>query len=486
MSLASSNTIIPDIINTGNMNSDNINYINTGQVNTINMNRNSTVHYNQNTEEYNNALGLLCAISSSIFIGTYWIINKKSLEQLEARNNTRNHDHQELNLSTPQAVLTNITSSTDLSSSRVTGEKPSLPISSENRTRHYSDSQRLTRDERERGPINSNNHNYPTRSRHTSNYPSGTHKKKALKYEFLTSRLWWFGICCMALGEMANFCAYIFSPASLVTPLGALSVVVTCVLSVYFLDERMNILSKLGVLLATLGSAFIVIHAPKQKKITNIEDLKNIYIAQPSFIGYTMIVITVMLILCFTQNRHYFCRILLSSLAGGFCVISTKCLGIAGVQLTEMGFWPGLASLFSNWFFYVMILSLVSSMILQIVQITRALNDQSASTVMPIFYITFTISVVTGMNVLFQEYRDMDLKEVFSVFLGFAVLCCAVFLLQSFSKLPIYQYEDIQRYGEIMKEYKAGFMSPNSRSGRSSVAGSHYCEGVYENSTPYG
>lgn len=42
----------------------------------------------------------------------------------------------------------------------------------------------------------------------------------------------------VGLGEVLNFTAYMFAPASLVTPLGALSVIVAAVLSSKFLNER--------------------------------------------------------------------------------------------------------------------------------------------------------------------------------------------------------------------------------------------------------
>lgn len=54
--------------------------------------------------------------------------------------------------------------------------------------------------------------------------------------------------CCsyvaVGLGEIANFAAYAFAPASLVTPLGALSVLVSAVLSSKYLKERLNIIGK--------------------------------------------------------------------------------------------------------------------------------------------------------------------------------------------------------------------------------------------------
>jgi uncharacterized membrane protein len=50
----------------------------------------------------------------------------------------------------------------------------------------------------------------------------------------------------VGIGEAANFAAYAFAPASLVTPLGALSVLVATILSSHFLDENLNLLGKVG------------------------------------------------------------------------------------------------------------------------------------------------------------------------------------------------------------------------------------------------
>ncbi|XP_020601291.1 magnesium transporter NIPA2-like [Orbicella faveolata] len=45
-------------------------------------------------------------------------------------------------------------------------------------------------------------------------------------YAYLKEWLWWSGMITMIVGEIANFTAYAFAPAILVTPLGALSVLV--------------------------------------------------------------------------------------------------------------------------------------------------------------------------------------------------------------------------------------------------------------------
>lgn len=43
---------------------------------------------------------------------------------------------------------------------------------------------------------------------------------------YLRNPIWWAGMATMVLGEVANFAAYTFAPAILVTPLGALSVII--------------------------------------------------------------------------------------------------------------------------------------------------------------------------------------------------------------------------------------------------------------------
>lgn len=45
-------------------------------------------------------------------------------------------------------------------------------------------------------------------------------------YSYLTNPIWWAGMITMVMGEIANFAAYAFAPAILVTPLGALSVLI--------------------------------------------------------------------------------------------------------------------------------------------------------------------------------------------------------------------------------------------------------------------
>ncbi|CAG8779668.1 13740_t:CDS:2, partial [Ambispora leptoticha] len=45
-------------------------------------------------------------------------------------------------------------------------------------------------------------------------------------HSYLKNPIWWLGMGTMVVGELLNFAAYSFAPAILVTPLGALSVLI--------------------------------------------------------------------------------------------------------------------------------------------------------------------------------------------------------------------------------------------------------------------
>ncbi|KAK9293061.1 hypothetical protein L1049_021045 [Liquidambar formosana] len=79
-------------------------------------------------------------------------------------------------------------------------------------------------------------------------------------YGYLKEPLWWLGMITMIVGEIANFVAYVFAPAVLVTPLGALSIIVSAVLAHFLLKEKLQKMGMLGCLLCIVGS--VVISAP--------------------------------------------------------------------------------------------------------------------------------------------------------------------------------------------------------------------------------
>lgn len=84
----------------------------------------------------------------------------------------------------------------------------------------------------------------------------------------------------VGIGEICNFAAYAFAPAILVTPLGALSVLIGAVLGSYFLKEDLGILGKLGSAICLIGAVVIVLHAPPDEEIETTDQILH-YAVQP-------------------------------------------------------------------------------------------------------------------------------------------------------------------------------------------------------------
>lgn len=101
------------------------------------------------------------------------------------------------------------------------------------------------------------------------------------------------------VGEVANFAAYAFAPAILVTPLGALSIIIrhelevrlicliliiqlwllikqlcySAVLAHIILREKLHIFGILGCALCVVGSTTIVLHAPQEREIESVAEV---------------------------------------------------------------------------------------------------------------------------------------------------------------------------------------------------------------------
>ncbi|KAL2973177.1 hypothetical protein AAZX31_14G032800 [Glycine max] len=159
-------------------------------------------------------------------------------------------------------------------------------------------------------------------------------------YYYLLEPLWWVGMITMIAGEVANFVAYAFAPAVLVTPLGALSIIVSAVLADIILKEKLHNLGILGCIMCIAGSIIIFIHAPKEQPITSVLEIWNMA-TQPAFLAYVGSVIVLVFILvfhfaprCGHTNVLVFTGI--CSLMGSLSVMSVKALGTS-LKLTFEG-----------------------------------------------------------------------------------------------------------------------------------------------------
>ncbi|KAL1898821.1 hypothetical protein Sste5346_003231 [Sporothrix stenoceras] len=246
-------------------------------------------------------------------------------------------------------------------------------------------------------------------------------------FVYLKSPLWWFGISTMVIGEVCNFAAYAFAPAILVTPLGALSVIVGAVLSSYFLDEILGTLGKLGSAICLIGAVIIVLHAPPDEDIQTIDEILHDAI-QPGFLIYSFAVTIYSVIAIYKLapvygKRNPLIYLSICSLVGSISVMSIKAFGIA-LKLTFSG-----NNQFSHPSTYVFMIITAVCILTQMNYFNKALSQFPTNIVNPLYYVTFATATLCASFILFSGFNTTDTINTLSLISGFLVTFAGVYLL---------------------------------------------------------
>ncbi|XP_073105324.1 probable magnesium transporter NIPA6 isoform X1 [Elaeis guineensis] len=222
-------------------------------------------------------------------------------------------------------------------------------------------------------------------------------------YGYLLEPLWWVGMITMIVGEISNFVAYMFAPAVLVTPLGALSIIVSAVLAHFILKEKLQRMGVLGCVLCIAGSTVIVLHAPEEKTPSSVEQIWDLA-TQPAFLLYAASVAAVSLVLMLHCSPRYgqtniMVYLGICSTIGSLTVMSIKAIGIA-IKLTIEGI--NQAGYFQTWVFTMVAITCI---IIQLIYLNKDWSGQSASKIAS--EICGIITVLSGTTVL-HSTREPD------------------------------------------------------------------------------
>ncbi|KAI8591114.1 hypothetical protein HDU89_002843 [Geranomyces variabilis] len=248
-------------------------------------------------------------------------------------------------------------------------------------------------------------------------------------YSYLQNHKWWAGMVTMVLGEVANFLAYAYAPAILVTPLGAGSVVVSAILASFFLNEELGPEGKVGAALCIIGSVVIILHAPAEPDIQTVDEILN-YALQPGFLIYMILVACVSIFLIYKVapvwgKRSMMVYISICSLVGSVSVMAVKGFGTA-MRVTFTG---------QNQFVYpstyVFLLTVVGCAMVQMNYFNKALDLFSTNRVTPIYYVFFSTATIIASVLLFRGFEQASGRDVVSMFCGFLTIFVGVFQLNS-------------------------------------------------------
>ncbi|XP_010261284.1 PREDICTED: probable magnesium transporter NIPA6 [Nelumbo nucifera] len=248
-------------------------------------------------------------------------------------------------------------------------------------------------------------------------------------YTYLLEPLWWAGMVTMIAGEVANFVAYVFAPAVLVTPLGALSIIVSAVLAHFTLKERMQKMGVLGCVSCVVGSVVIVIHAPQEHSPNSVQEIWTLA-TQPEFLFYAAATLSVVLALvlhfaprCGQTNILVYLGI--CSLMGSLTVVSIKAIGIA-IKLTLEGIsqiaYP------QTWFF---VMAAVICVTTQLNYLNKALDTFNTTIVSPIYYVMFTTLTIVASAIMFKDWSGQNVSSIASEVCGFITVLSGTIILHT-------------------------------------------------------
>uniref|UniRef100_A0A0E0JRU9 Probable magnesium transporter n=1 Tax=Oryza punctata TaxID=4537 RepID=A0A0E0JRU9_ORYPU len=240
-------------------------------------------------------------------------------------------------------------------------------------------------------------------------------------YSYLYEPLWWAGMVTMIVGEVANFAAYAFAPAILVTPLGALSIIISAVLADIMLKEKLHIFGILGCVLCVVGSTTIVLHAPQEREIYSVAEVWALA-TEPVIVLAATFVLIFRFIPQYGQT-HIMVYIGVCSLVGSLSVMSVKALGIA-LKLTFSGMnqliYP------QTWMFTIVV---VACILTQMNYLNKALDTFNTAVVSPIYYTMFTSLTILASVIMFKDWDRQNPTQIVTEMCGFVTILSGTFLL---------------------------------------------------------
>ncbi|CAI0438399.1 unnamed protein product [Linum tenue] len=248
-------------------------------------------------------------------------------------------------------------------------------------------------------------------------------------FTYLLEPLWWAGMITMIVGEIANCVAYVYAPAVLVTPLGALSIIISAILAHFMLNERLQRMGVVGCVSCIVGSVVIVLHAPQERTPSSVEEVWNLA-TQPAFLMYVVVTVAAVLTLVLhfeprSGQTNMLVYLGICSLMGSITVVSIKAIGIA-IKLTIDGInqitYP------QTWFF-LMVAGIC--VITQLIYLNKALDTFNATLISPVYYVMFTTLTIVASSIMYKDWAGQDAASIASEICGFITVLSGTIILHS-------------------------------------------------------
>ncbi|KAM0281333.1 hypothetical protein ACHAQH_003601 [Verticillium albo-atrum] len=264
------------------------------------------------------------------------------------------------------------------------------------------------------------------RSQGSTESDSSSDDEDQVASTYLKSPYWWAGQILITLGELGNFLAYGFAPASIVSPLGVVALISNCIIAPIFFKESFRQRDFWGVIIATGGVVTVVLSAKQEETKLDPHDVWD-HITTIEFKVYLAVTITLIAILTWASPRYGHRTILvdlsLVGLFGGYTALSTK--GVSSMLSST------LLGAFKTPVTYVLLFILLFTAVMQVRYVNKALQRFPSTQVIPIQFVTFTLCVIVGSAVLYRDFERTSSEQAGKFIGGCLLTFFGVFLVTS-------------------------------------------------------
>ncbi|KAI0909855.1 magnesium transporter NIPA-domain-containing protein [Ustulina deusta] len=259
-----------------------------------------------------------------------------------------------------------------------------------------------------------------------SNWTESSGDPPKVASTYLKSPSWWLGQVLVTVGEIGNFLAYGFAPASIVSTLGVVALISNCVIAPIFFGEVFRKRDFWGVLIAVAGAITVVLSAKGEETKLDPHDVWNA-ITTMAFEIYLGVTVFLIIVLMWASPRYGNRTILIDlglvGLFGGYTVLTTK--GVSSM------FSSAFLKMFATPVSYGLVIILVGTALMQVRYLNKALQRFDSTQVIPIQFVLFTLSVIIGSAVLYRDFERTTLEQAIKFVGGCLLTFFGVFLISS-------------------------------------------------------
>ncbi|XP_074642140.1 NIPA-like protein 2 [Tubulanus polymorphus] len=248
-------------------------------------------------------------------------------------------------------------------------------------------------------------------------YSHSKNEKKDIKDQkhYTRDPFWWLGLLLMVLGELGNFSAYGFAPASLVAPLGTVTVIANMFLAAIFLKEKIRPEDLFGCGLAILGAFLVVAFSSKKDRVFDSSEIIDALTRVP-FITYLCMEIAVLILLFLLMYKfkveNVLVYLLICCLFASFTVISAKASSSL-LQLTLAGH-----NQMKSPVIYVAFVIMILTALIQLKYLNQAMKSFASTVVVPTHFVFFTISAIVAGIIFYREFWGLSGIDIFMFLFG--------------------------------------------------------------------